>query len=136
MCQIDNESLLGRIILVESNNLLCRMMEMALQSRFQIVSASSAEEGLALAGSEAPFDAVISSFTLPGMDGLEFLRKVGEMQPATLRILMSGGSVDSRDISFAISQGHISRFVEKPFHISTLLDLITCDLASARSTVR
>lgn len=136
MCQTENESMLGRVILVDKNILVCRMMDMALRSRFQTVTARSAEEGLALMEAEGPFDVVISSFTLPGMDGLDFLRRTGEQHPDSLRILMSGGNVDNRDVDFAISQGHISRFVDKPFRISSLLEQIVGDLATARSAAR
>lgn len=107
-------------------------MEIALSDDFQLVTAKSAEDGLALLKSEVPFDIVISGLTLLLMNGLEFLRLVGELYPQTVRILLSGGCGDTAGINLAISEGHIRRLVLKPFCLTTMLDQLKSDLASVR----
>jgi len=87
--------------------------------QFQVVIMASAEEGLEQLEVDDPFDFVISGYTLPGMNGLRFLSRVAELYQKSVRILTSGGFADSDEISLAISDGRISRYVSKPFLYST-----------------
>ena len=48
----------------------------------------TAEEGMEAVNKEA-YDIVISDYKLPGMDGLEFLRRVKEKQPNAFEILIT-----------------------------------------------
>lgn len=120
----------GRIIFVDKDFSMRQMMNMILSDRFQVVTAGTAEEGLALVASADLFDIVISGFSLSGMNGLEFLRLVGDSYPRTVRILMTAGCGDVADVSQAVSKGHISRVVLKPFCMSTLLEQLQDDIAS------
>ena len=123
----------GRIIFVDKDRSMQHMMTLLLNDRFQIVTAESAEDGLGLLVSDAPFDIIISGFTLLLMNGLDFLRRVGEICPRTVRILMSGGCGDIDGINQAISEKHINRLVFKPFCAITLRDQLINDLASLRA---
>lgn len=119
----------GRILLVDKDIEILKMMEMALGDHFPVYAAGSAEAGLALLQPEVPFDIVIAGNSLPGMGGVEFLRRVGEKQPESVRILMTGGTVDSDELCRAVSEGHVSRIVLKPFRLSTLLEQLKQDLS-------
>ena len=48
----------------------------------------TAEEGMEAVKKQA-YDIVISDYKLPGMDGLEFLRRVKEKQPETFEVLIT-----------------------------------------------
>jgi len=127
----------GRIVIVDNHIVMHDCMRTALDDLFQVFTVRTATEGLELVKAEDPVDIVISSFALShsGMNGLEFLRRVGELFPLTLRILMSGGCGDKVDVNLAISAGHINRFVEKPFRPATLREQLKRDLASVRAPV-
>lgn len=133
MCSPAKHPPIGRILFVDKDLDMLDMMKMVLMPKFQLVTASSAEQGLALMESEAPFDIIISGFTLVLMNGLEFLCQAGEICPQTARILMSGGCGDDAEINLAISEGHINRLVLKPFCVSTIREQLKSDLASIRS---
>jgi response regulator RpfG family c-di-GMP phosphodiesterase len=126
-------TVIGRILLVDKDPHLLQMMEIILSHQFRMVTARFAEEGLALVEAEAPFDIAISGFALSGMNGLEFLRRVGEKFPETVRILMSGGFGDEVDIKQAISAGHISRLVQKPFNLNSMRDQLKKDMDLIRT---
>lgn len=119
----------GRIIVVDKDNDIRTMMEMILCDQFLVTTSGSAEAGLGLLESKGPFDIAIASFTLPGMNGVEFLRRVGEKYPETVRILLTGGCADMSDLSLAVSKGHISRIILKPFLMNTLLEQLNSDLS-------
>ena len=53
-----------------------------------VLTFETAEEGLEAVRKQA-YDIVISDYKLPGMDGLEFLRRVKEKQPNAFEILIT-----------------------------------------------
>lgn len=68
------------------------------------------------------FDIIVSDFSLPGMNGIEFFRQVGETRPASVQILTSAAGSDEM-ISNAYAMG-LDDFLQKPFTLQTLLDTI------------
>lgn len=124
----------GRILFVDKDICMREMMEIMLKDQFHVVSAVSAEEGLILAEADGPFDIVLSSFSLSGMNGLDFLRLIGRKFSRTVRILMTGGIADGYDLIRAVKEGHISRFVLKPYCMNTLLEQLNKDLAFVRGS--
>jgi DNA-binding NtrC family response regulator len=135
MSESQTDSATGRIIFVDRDNSMREMMEMLLQcDQHAVVTLSTAEEGLSMLKAEGVFDIVISSFILPGMNGLEFLRQVSLNHPATVRILMTGGSGDAFDVKRALNKGHINRLALKPLCFGTIREQLKKDLASSRSS--
>jgi len=121
---------IGRIMLVDKDTCVLQMLEMLLGEDFQVVTARSAEQGLALLSVEEPFHIVLSDFSLAGLNGFKFLLRVKEMCPSTVRILMAGGCGNELDVTTAISEGHINRIVLKPFFVNTLKEQLKNDLES------
>jgi response regulator RpfG family c-di-GMP phosphodiesterase len=60
-------------------------------------------------------DLVISDMRMPGMDGAQFLEKLRETQPDTVRILLTGYADISSTIA-AINAGQIHRYIAKPWN--------------------
>jgi CheY-like chemotaxis protein len=73
-------------VLVVEDNETNQMLTMAVLVRdgYRVVAAASAEEALAIMGSERP-DIILMDLQLPGMDGLTFTRALKE-DPATATI--------------------------------------------------
>ena len=53
-----------------------------------LLTYETAEEGMEAVNKQA-YDIVISDYKLPGMDGLEFLRRVKEKQPKIFEVLIT-----------------------------------------------
>lgn len=129
MSESQRHNSIGRIILVDRDIQMLQMLEMILGRNYQVATARSGEEARDLMSSEEPFHVVMTSFNLPGMNGLEFLLRVNEIFPSTVRILMTSRFEDKNGINEAISEGRISRIVSKPFCMTTLLEQLNNDLA-------
>ena len=71
-----------------------------------------AREGIA-------FDIVISDYRMPEMDGVAFLKALREIQPDTVRIILSGYA-DMSALIGAINEAKIHRFIAKPWDDYTL----------------
>lgn len=77
----------------------------------RILSANSAEEALdLLARNEV--SVIIADYLMPGMTGVELLRRVKGLWPDTVRVLMSG-DIDVRTVTEAINQGAVFKVLIK-----------------------
>ena len=59
-------------------------------------------------------DLVVSDMRMPEMNGAQFLQKVNEQWPDTIRILLTGYAEIGATID-AINKGHIYRYISKPW---------------------
>ena len=82
-----------QILIVDDDRELSRMLRATLElfdRAYKIVEVPSAEEAM-LEARRTAFDLVIADIRLPGMDGLEMIRRVRRFQPSTQAIIISGG---------------------------------------------
>ncbi|WP_298436996.1 response regulator [Geobacter sp.] len=105
-----------RILCVDDETNVLRALErMLLDYDYELLTATSAAEGLELLGKVEPVQIVISDYRMPVMNGVDFLREVCARWPDTVRIVLSGYA-DTAAIVAAINEGEIYRFVPKPWN--------------------
>ena len=80
---------------------------------------------------EQDFDVVMTDYRMQEMDGVEFLQRVIEINPASRRLLMSAYA-DREAIVAAINDARIVRFVDKPWDDAKLRNIIDEVLRSRR----
>src|SRR5713226_7678881 len=85
-----------RILVVDDDPLVCSFLTEALESQaFEVISAGSAGAALQQVRSDAP-EVVILDLRLPGLDGMETLRKPKEIAPQLPVVILTGyGDVPS-----------------------------------------
>jgi HD-like signal output (HDOD) protein len=83
--------------------------------------ACGGEAALGALGSTA-FDVVVSDMRMPGIDGATLLRRVHELQPSAVRIMLSG-SAETDVLERAAAVAH--RFLAKPCDIDELGRVVT-----------
>ncbi|MCP3954587.1 MAG: response regulator [Desulfobacterales bacterium] len=81
-------------------------------------SVESAESAISIMKDTPAWDVVISDYVLPGMDGGELLKKVKEIQPGLMTILIT--SYDPRDIDAVLQENDIDHFITKPVSLDSL----------------
>ena len=67
---------------------------------------------------------VISDIRMPGMNGYEFIKKVKRIKPECRTILMSAFEINDIEFSKVLPDIKVGAFLQKPFSIRTLKDLI------------
>jgi two-component system NtrC family sensor kinase len=87
---------------------------------YELMFANSAVEGLELLAEEGGACVVVSDYRMPDMNGVEFLSKVHDQWPDSIRIVLSGYA-DTAAVVEAIKIGHIYRFIPKPWNDDELL---------------
>lgn len=118
---LDAESALsGTLLFVDDEpNILSALRRLFRPSGYRVLTAESGAEGLAIFEKER-VDLVISDMRMPNMNGAQFLERVVEIAPDTVRILLTGHA-DIGAVVEAINKGRIYRYVAKPWEENDIL---------------
>lgn len=120
-----------KILAVDDDANLLAGMRRLLGQKFNITTAEGGIEALGLAQNEGPFAVVLCDMRMPGMDGVEVLRRLQEISPDTTRIMLTGNA-DQKTAVEAINTGQIFRFFNKPCSMATLTDGIVAGIRQYR----
>jgi DNA-binding NtrC family response regulator len=103
------------ILLVDDEqNILNTLTRLLRADDREIITAGDTREGLEKLKSNNGADVVISDNKLPNISGLDFLVKVKQLYPDTVRILITGYP-DLESAIKAINNGQVYRFITKPW---------------------
>lgn len=118
--RLEREGLvMTRLLFVDDDHRLLRALQQSLRRQldWELRFASSATEALEILESW-PCDAVISDMRMPSVDGSQLLKRVRALQPAALRIVLSGHMDDA---AAARSAALAHRFLSKPIETEALI---------------
>lgn len=105
---------LATILFVDDEvNILASLKRLFRPLGYRILTAESGVQGLKIMDDET-VDLVVSDMRMPEMNGAQFLEKVRERWPDTIRILLTGFAEIGATID-AINKGQIYRYVSKPW---------------------
>lgn len=110
-----------RILVVDDEALVLAALGRSLGRRTSLRTAQSAKAAFEILSRE-PFDAVVSDYLMPDVDGLAFLTLVRPLYPSMRRILVSAGNVP--DLDDHLASGLVEAFLEKPFTEKDLLAVL------------
>ncbi|MEU4237438.1 response regulator [Actinoplanes sp. NPDC026619] len=110
-----NEQASGRptVLLVDDENEILEALALQLRRDHKVLTAASGDDALRVLAETGPVAAVISDLRMPGMDGVELLRRIQLEYPDTTRVLHTAQSDLSVAIS-AINDGGVYRYLAKP----------------------
>ncbi|WAR46363.1 EAL domain-containing protein [Methylomonas rapida] len=103
-------------------NILNALKRLFRKEGYQILTADNGLAGLELLATHQ-VGVIISDQRMPEMTGVEFLRRVKELYPETLRIVLSGYA-DIQTITDAINEGAIYKFLAKPWEDDQLREQV------------
>jgi len=102
------------LLLVDDEpNILSALQRLFRRDGYTILACDGPEKALELL-QERPVDVILSDQRMPGMSGVEFLRRVKLTHPETVRIVLSGYT-DLQFVTDAINEGAIYKFLTKPW---------------------
>ncbi|MDO9226571.1 MAG: response regulator [Pseudomonadota bacterium] len=121
---ISNDPLPSRTLLLvdDEPNILTALQRALRRDGYRILATDDPLKGLEMLAGE-PVDVILSDQRMPGMSGVEFLRRAKETHPETMRIVLSGYT-DLQFITDAINEGAIYKFLTKPWDDEQLREQI------------
>jgi len=107
------------VLVVDDEELTLRTMSRALRDEaFEVFTAGSGEDGLRVFAEEKP-DLTVLDIVLPGIDGVEVLRRMKQASPGAIVLMMSAYHMVDRAVE-AMKLGAFDYLI-KPFHIADMI---------------
>jgi response regulator RpfG family c-di-GMP phosphodiesterase len=101
------------LLVDDEENITSALVRLLRRDGYTILRANSGKEGLELLA-QNKVGVIISDQRMPEMTGVEFLSKVKELYPDTVRIVLSGYT-ELNSVTDAINRGAIYKFLTKPW---------------------
>ena len=90
-----------------------------LGTAYDVITAESGQDGLQKLENDTEISVVISDFRMPGMDGLEFIRKARIDYLDKKYFILSGHAI-SEEIQQALEEKVISEYFQKPANFASI----------------
>ena len=111
------------LLLVDDEpNVLSSLKRVFRRDGYRILSTCSAREGLDMLATNA-VQVVISDQRMPEMSGTEFLSRVKQLHPKSIRLVLSGYT-DLNTVTQAINEGAIYKFLTKPWNDDDICEIV------------
>lgn len=101
------------LLVDDEENIASALTRLLRRDGYKILRASSGKEGLELLARNE-VGVIVSDQRMPEMTGVEFLSRVKELYPDTVRIVLSGYT-ELNSVTDAINRGAIYKFLTKPW---------------------
>ena len=114
----------GRILCVDDQIDIVKLLERQLSGTFSCEFASSGAQALEMIDNSGPYSVIVADYSMPEMDGITLLEEVTNKSPDTIGIMLTAFS----DIDIAIGalhKGSIFRFLRKPWDAQDIIKAIS-----------
>ncbi|EJL6480139.1 two-component system response regulator [Vibrio cholerae] len=101
------------VLLLDDENDILKALNRVLRMDYNVVTFDNGADALEYL-QENPIHIIISDMRMPEMDGADFLAKAREMQPDTVRLLLTGYA-DIQSTVRAVNAGGIHTYISKPW---------------------
>ncbi len=117
------EPSLPRLLIVDDEEAILETMTFTFMDVYDVITSTDARQALDLLDEHAPVAVVITDQRMPEMTGVEFLTRVVERHPDTVRIILTGFA-DMEATIQAINEGQVYAYVNKPWEPDQLKQLV------------
>ena len=111
-----------KLLIVDDEEDNLALLYRTLRSKYAVTKAHSAIEALDILKTQQ-FDCILSDHKMPIMDGVEFLKRVNDMNPKIMKLLVTAYS-DVKILIDAINYAKIYRYIKKPYSPDELLMIV------------
>ena len=106
-----------RMLIVDDEQLVCQGLEEYFGGKgYAITTAFSGEEALSALTKDGPFDVLLLDIMLPGIHGLEVLKRAKQLHPRARVVIMT--ALDHGELVESARANGADAFIRKPFNLS------------------
>lgn len=121
----------GQILVVDDDELVLAALEAILSSEgYNLITANSGEEAIKILEKQVP-SMIICDQRMPGIPGVEVLRRANDLCPDAVRILLTGNT-DVQSAVDAINLGKVNLYITKPWDNANLIETVKTSLEKYR----
>jgi response regulator RpfG family c-di-GMP phosphodiesterase len=100
----------------------------ALKGRFAVETAQGPQHGLQAVTTRGPYAVIVADMRMPVMNGVQFLQRVHEIAPDSVRVMLTGNA-DLQTAIDAVNDGCVFQFLCKPCPPAQLAKTLTAATA-------
>ena len=104
----------ARVLFVDDEERILNALKSIFRNKYHVFTATSGDQAFEFLN-RFRVHLIVSDQRMPGMPGVELLRRAKELSPTTVRILLTGYS-DLASIVGSINEGEVYRFINKPWN--------------------
>ena len=112
----------ANILLVDDEERVLRSLEMLFRHRFKVFTTTDGNEAVDICRRDR-VHVIVSDQRMPVITGVEVLRRVREVSPNTMRLLLTGYS-DLQAIVDSVNEGEIFRYLSKPWSAKEIVNIV------------
>lgn len=112
----------GAVLIVDDELRSRESLQRVLSDEFDVLCAENAQAAEQILSGDL-VQVILCDQRMPGESGVSFLRRVREIWPDPVRMIISGYS-DSEDIIAGVNEAGIHRFIAKPWRPEQLVDMV------------
>jgi signal transduction histidine kinase len=112
-----------KVLVVDDEPDVLRSVHDLLRINYEVVTCQRATDALEQLKAAADIAVILSDQRMPGMTGVELLKRARLIRPETTRLLFTAYA-DIHAVIDAINQGHVFRYVAKPWEAEELESVI------------
>jgi signal transduction histidine kinase len=112
------------VLCIDDEELILKTLQWCLMKDFQVLTAQTSQEGLALfKQNHRTIKVVITDLKMPFMNGIELLKQIKQIDPHSVCLILSGQG-DFEETLEAINCNLVYRYLQKPCDNSTLIEAV------------
>lgn len=113
-----------KVLIVDDDARILAAYKRQLRKQFHIDTAQGGVQGLEAVADRGPYTVIISDLRMPGMDGFQFLSRVREIAPNSIRMMLTGYA-DLHTAMKIINEDKIFQLLTKSCAPNVLAEAIT-----------
>jgi len=111
------------LLFVDDEERVLRSLEVLFKQRFRVLSTTDGNQAVEIVKRER-VHVIVSDQRMPLMTGVELLRRMRDVSPSSMRLLLTGYS-DLEAIVNSVNEGEIFRYLSKPWSAKEILATVS-----------
>lgn len=107
------------VLYVDDEKINLQIFEINFRKKYNVITELSGEDGLAKLEKDRNILVVVSDMKMPGMNGIEFIRKAKELYEHVVYFILTGFDITD-EISTALKDNTIQKYFRKPFNLKEI----------------